>query len=130
MNEQITVTLPTEILQRAEQLARCTGRSVDQLQAETIELSLRPLGSSAREEDGMAEWSDERVLAVVDDPGFAVVDEHLLSDLLNRQQAGTLTEGERPTLAALLEVYQTLLLRKARALREAVRRGLRPPLEP
>ena len=60
MTDQITVTLPTEILQRAEQLARCTGRSVDQLLAETIELSLRPLGTSSLPEEGMAEWSDER----------------------------------------------------------------------
>ncbi len=130
MNEQVIVTLPTEILQRAEQLARCTGRSVDQLLAETIELSLRPLGNSAFEEDGMARWSDERVLAVADDPGLAREDEQRLSGLLHRQQAGTLSESERSTLATLLEVYQTLLLRKARALREAVSRGLRPPLEP
>jgi hypothetical protein len=53
-----------------------------------------------------------------------------LSDLLTRQQAGTLTDTERPELAALMELYQRLLLRKAQALREAVRRGLRAPLEP
>jgi hypothetical protein len=29
-----------------------------------------------------------------------------------------------------MQVYQEGLVRKARALREAVRRGLRPPLEP
>src|SRR5262249_744003 len=46
MTDQITVTLPTEVLRRAEQLARCTGRSTDQLLAEMIELSLQPLGTS------------------------------------------------------------------------------------
>jgi hypothetical protein len=51
-DRQITVTLPTEVLQRAEQLARCTGRSVDQLLAETIELSLRPLGTCSLPEEG------------------------------------------------------------------------------
>ena len=124
MTDQIAVTLPTEVLQRAEQLARCTGRSVDQLLAETIELSLRPLGTSSLPEESMAEWSDERVQAAADDPGLSAADDRRLSELLTRQQAGTLIDAERPELAALMEVYQTQLLRKARALRESVRRGL------
>ncbi len=130
MTDQITVTLPTEILQRAEQLARCTGRSVNQLLAETIELSLGPLGTSSLPEEELAEWSDERVLAVVDDPGLSTAEDHRLSELLNRQQAGTLTDAQRPELMALMEVYQTQLLRKAQALRESARRRLRPPLQP
>jgi predicted DNA-binding protein len=130
MLDQITVTLPTEILQRAEQLARCTGRSVDQLLAETIELSLRPLGTSSLPEEGMAEWSDEQVLEAADDSGLSTAEDRRLSELLHRQQAGTLSAEERPQLTGLMEVYQTQLLRKARALGEAVRRGLRPPLPP
>lgn len=127
MTDQITLTLPTEILQRAEQLARCTGRSIDQLLAETIELSLRPLGTSS---DDIAECSDELVLDAADDPGLSSADDRRLSELLHRQQAGILAEMERPELTGLMEVYQTQLLRKAQALREAVRRGLRPPLQP
>lgn len=130
MTDQITITLATEILQRAEQLARCTGRSVDQLLAETIELSLRPLGTSSLPQEGMAEWSDERVLEAADDPGLSTAEDSRLSELLHRQQAGTLTARERVELTALMEVYQTQLLRKAQALREAVSRGLRPPLQP
>jgi hypothetical protein len=41
-----------------------------------------------------------------------------------------LTNAERGELASLMDLYQRLLLRKAQALREAVRRGLRGPLEP
>jgi hypothetical protein len=130
MTDQITVTLPIEILKRAEQLARCTGRSVEKLLAETIELSLRPLGTSDLPAEGMAEWSDEQVLAAADDPGLSMEDDRRLSDLLHRQQAGTLTAMERPELTGLMELYQTQLLRKAQALSEAVRRGLRPPLKP
>jgi hypothetical protein len=130
MSDQITVTLPTEILQRAEQLARCTGRTVDQLLAETIELSLRPLGTSVSPEKDVAEWTDERVLAVADDPGLSTANDRRLSELLHRQQAGMLTAVEQPELTALRELYQTQLLQKAQALREAVRRGLRPSLLP
>jgi predicted DNA-binding protein len=130
MIDQVTVTLPTEILQRAEQLARYTGRSVNQLLAETIELSLRPLGTSSLSEEDMTEWPDERVLETADNPGLSTAEDRRLSELLHRQQAGVLTAVERTELTALMEVYQTQLLRKARALREAVHRGLRPPLQP
>jgi hypothetical protein len=130
MSDQITITLPAEILQRAEQLARYTDRSVDQLLAETIELSLRPLGTSSLPEESMSEWSDESVLTAADDRGLSTAEDQRLSELLNRQQAGVLTAAERPELTTLLDVYQTQLLRKARALREAVCRGLRPPLQP
>ncbi len=53
-----------------------------------------------------------------------------LSFLLDKQQAGELTEADRSELLALMQVYQEGLLRKAQALREAVQRGLREPLEP
>ncbi len=78
----------------------------------------------------MTEWSDERVLAAADAPGFSAEDDCRLSALLNRQQAGALSDMERRELTGLMEVYQTPLLRKAQALREAVRRGLRAPLQP
>lgn len=130
MTDQITVTLPMEILQRAERLAHATNRSVDQLLAETIELSLRPLGKESCQEESMAEWSDSRIVEVAEDSGFSTEADHRLSELLHRQQAGSLTEAERPELTALMELYQNQLLRKAQALREAVRRGLRPPLQP
>ncbi|WP_225894433.1 hypothetical protein [Atlanticothrix silvestris] len=47
-----------------------------------------------------------------------------LSELLDRQQAGTLTNDDRPELQVLMQIYQEGLLRKATALREAVKRGL------
>lgn len=77
----------------------------------------------------MTEWSDEQVSAAVNDPGLSPEEDRRLSELLHRQQAGTLTVGEHSELTALMETYQTQLLRKARALRQAVRRGLRPPLQ-
>ena len=52
------------------------------------------------------------------------------SKLLNKQQAGTLSSSEGSELLALIQNYQEKLLRKAQALREAVRRGVREPLTP
>jgi len=53
-----------------------------------------------------------------------------LSDLLDRQQTGELTDVEQAELAALMRIYEMGLLRQSQALAEAVRRGLIPPLQP
>jgi predicted DNA-binding protein len=128
MTEQITVTLPTAVFQRAQVLAARAGRPVNDLLAETIELSLQPLG--VEEEDRPLEaWSDEEVLAGAGAEMPQNLDNRL-SELLHRQQAGTLTDVERPELQGLMEYYQRGLLRKAQTLREAVRRGLMEPLQP
>ncbi len=51
-----------------------------------------------------------------------------LSDLLDKQQAGILTNNQRLELLTLMQIYQEGLLRKATALSEAVRRRLIEPL--
>lgn len=53
-----------------------------------------------------------------------------LSVLLEGQQEGKLPDAEHSELSVLMQLYQEGLLRKAQALHEAVRRGLRQPLEP
>jgi hypothetical protein len=129
MSTQVTVTLPDDIYQRAVYLAQLTGREVADVLAETIDLSLQPLGHPLADEPPLAARSDAEVLALAEaqmDPS----QDRRLSDLLARQQAGRLAAGERAALLGLLQVYQDGLLRKAQALRQAVQRGLRPPLEP
>jgi hypothetical protein len=129
MATQITLTLPEDVLERAEWLARRSGRPVADLLAETIELSLRPLGGSANGGAVSSSWSDEAVLAAVD-AGLAPEEDRRLSELLDRQQGGRLSGGEHAELTALMQAYSQGLVRKAQALREAVRRGLREPLAP
>lgn len=129
MAEQITLTLPAAVLEKAEILARRAGRPVGELLAEAIELSLQPLGDAARDEPPPDAWSDEEALANAD-LRMPPADDERLSDLLDRQQAGDLAAAERSELAALMARYQRLLLRKAQGLREAVRRGLRQPVQP
>jgi hypothetical protein len=129
MTGRITLTLPTEILERAELLAQRAGRPVGDLLAETIELSLRPLGSEDCTATLPANWSVAEVLAAAD-AVMSAKEDRRLSQLLHRQQAGTLTDAERPELHSLMQLYQERLLRKAQALREAVRRGLRKPVQP
>jgi hypothetical protein len=129
MSTQVTVTLPDETYRRAEYLARLTGREVADILAETIGLSLQPLGAQHAGDGPVAGLSDADVLNLADSQ-MEATQARRLSDLLERQQAGRLTDEDRRALLALMQVYQDGLLHKAQAMHEAVRRGLLPPLTP
>lgn len=129
MSTQVTLTLPDTIYGSAESLASITGRSIADILVTTIELSLPTLQGNDESHKAVAELSDEEVLAVADvqmEPDSA---QHL-SMLLERQQAGVLSHDERQELQSLVYYYQSGLLRKAYALQEAVKRGLRGAMTP
>jgi hypothetical protein len=129
MSMDVTVSLPDEIYHRAESLARLTGRDLPGVLADTLAMSFSLLGVEETPTPSLSEASNEDVVALTDlemDP----VQDQRLSTLLDRQQAGQLRVEERVELVALMQVYQEGLLRKAQALGEAVRRGLREPLTP
>jgi hypothetical protein len=113
---------------RAEAWAECAGRPVAEILADAIAQSLNPLGTPVNGKRPMSAWTDDEVLAGADAQMLPAEDERL-SLLLDRQQVGLLTSAERTELTALMQLYQEGLLRKARSLREVVRRSLRPPLE-
>ncbi|MFO0756824.1 MAG: hypothetical protein U0359_10045 [Byssovorax sp.] len=129
MSTNVTLSLPDEIYQRAQRLARVTGRDLPAILADTLAMALSLLGPGTTSSVPLAEASDDEVLALTElqmDPA----EDQQLSAMLDRQQAGTLRAEERVELMALMEAYQDGLLRKAQALREAVKRGLRAPLTP
>jgi len=115
VSTQVTVTLPDETYRRAVHLAQLTGRDIADVLADTIDISLQPLGSNLITGKPVAELSDAEVLAAADSQMEPSQDRRF-SELLDRQQAGKLTSDERPELMALMQVY--------------VQRGLRKPLEP
>ena len=129
MATQITVTLQDDTFRRAAYLAELTGRDVADVLAETIDLSLDPHGVPAAPPPPVETLSDAEVLELANARMDPARDDQLRT-LLERQQAGPLDADERAALPVLLQVYQDGLLRKARALRVAVQRGLRPPLTP
>lgn len=61
---------------------------------------------------------------------MSATDDDRLSQLLSDQQSASLTAAEQAELTALMQVYQEGLVRKAEALSESVRRGLRGPVQP
>lgn len=128
MSEQIALMLPADVYRQAEIVAHNLGRPVDELIAETIRESLPPF-ENVSPSTPPAQWSDEEVLA---NTNLTMPDEagQRLSELLAKQREGELVGNERKELLALMAGHQRLLLRKARALAEAVRRGLRGPVAP
>lgn len=73
--------------------------------------------------------SDRQVIALTELQMEPSRDQRL-SQLLQTQQESTLTTAEQSELEMLMEIYQAGLLRKAQALNESVKRGLRQPLSP
>ena len=127
MSTQLTLDLPENLVARAQTIALRAGQSVNDLLAESIELSLKPWGTVV--EGDIHQCGDEEVLTACD-LELSTEDDRRLTELLQRQQAETLLVHEQAELASLMQVYQEGLVRKAEALREAVRRGLRGPVQP
>lgn len=127
MTTKITITLPDEVYQRAERFARLANRDLASVLADTIQLSIPPVRSDVTDLEPISALSDEQVLALTELQMEPEQDARL-SELLDLQQAGLLTENERLELQTLMQIYQEGLLRKATALSEAVKRQLIEPL--
>ncbi|OYD92922.1 hypothetical protein CDG76_19640 [Nostoc sp. 'Peltigera membranacea cyanobiont' 210A] len=134
MSTQIIINLPDDIYQRAERFARLANRDVASILVDTIQLSIPLVSGEITDLEPVSVLSDEQVLVLTELQMESEQDARL-SELLDRQQSGTLNEGDRSELQTLIQVYQEGLLRKATALSEPVKRGLiegkrNPPLKP
>ena len=122
MTAQITLNLPDEVYHQAELLAQQRHRTVSEILVETLEKFLLPTAKP------VSALSDSEVISQTQ-LRLQPLQEQRLSELLDRQQSGTIAFLERDELQALIHIYETRLLRQAQALNEAVRRGLIEPLK-
>ncbi|HBE50746.1 MAG TPA: hypothetical protein DDW76_18720 [Cyanobacteria bacterium UBA11369] len=127
MSTQITITLPDEVYHRVERLAQLTSRNIADVVTDAIQLSIPAVSLQNELIQSVSALSDEQVMALTQLQMEPEQDQRL-SDLLDRQQEGIITETEQIELSNLMQIYQEGLLRKATALKEAVQRGLREPL--
>ncbi|PSF31274.1 hypothetical protein C7H19_23115 [Aphanothece hegewaldii CCALA 016] len=127
MSTQLTINLPDEIYHQIQHLAQLSNRQISEVLADTIKLSLPLLNLQTQFQEPVSTLRNEQVLALTE-LQMAAEQDRQLSNLLDQQQAGTLTEIEQVELQILMQVYQAGLLRKATALSEAVKRGLIAPL--
>ena len=129
MATEVIVSLPDNVYTQAARLAHLMNRDVSRLLAETLVTALQPLGPVEVLQKPVRDLPDKELLATAD-LRMEESQGRRLGRLLDRQGAGDLRESERVELAALMQVYNEGLVRKAQAIAEAVRRGLREPLEP
>ena len=122
MTAQITLNLPDEVYHQAELLALQRHRTVSEILVETLENFLLPTAKP------VSALSDSEVITQTQ-LRLQPLQEQRLSELLDRQQSGTIAFLELAELQALIHIYETRLLRQAQALNEAVRRGLLEPLK-
>jgi hypothetical protein len=123
MSTQITITLTDDVYQKADRFARLANRDIASVLADTIQSSIPHISEAATTLKPISLLSDVDVLALTE----LQMEPHQdlqLSELLDRQQAGILTDIDRSELQILMQTYQEGLLRKATALSEAVKRKL------
>jgi hypothetical protein len=119
MSEIVTLELPGPLAQSARAIALRTSRRFEDVLVEWL--------GRAASDVPVASLPDEQVVALrdmqLDDRRQAE-----LSDLLSRQRERRLDAVQRARLDQLLADYRRDMVRKAQALKEAVDRGLQPPL--
>lgn len=128
MSTQLILNLPDDTYERVAQFAAYAKRDVSEVIAAALASSLPSLDAIAQLRN-ITKLSDSEILQLTELRLAPEIDLHL-SELLDRKQAGELTELEQAELAALMRMYEMGLLRQSQALAEAVKRGLIPPLQP
>ena len=129
MNRQVTLTLPGELYEHAIRWSAIVQRDLSETLTDALSIALTPVHTVPKLEKPVALLSDEAVLAL-SKVQMGSVQGRRLSELLEKQREDALTKRERPELLALMQIYDQLWIRQSEALAEAVRRGLRPSLEP
>jgi hypothetical protein len=120
MSETLTVEIPSELAQQARALAIAGNRRLEDAVVEWIgRMVADPPVESLR---------DGELLALCDATLDAARQEEV-STLLAEFREGTLATSQRARLEELMAGYRRGLVLKARALSEAVARGLRPRLD-
>lgn len=117
----ITVEMPENLYQNVALLAEKTNRRVDEIIIDKLEEDFSV--ESVAFEQNVSEWSDEDVLALANLKMPAAQSERM-SELLDRAQAGLITNLEQNELEIYLQSCQLATLRKADGIVEAVKRGL------
>ncbi|MFO0952932.1 MAG: hypothetical protein U0835_17630 [Isosphaeraceae bacterium] len=119
MSETVTLEIPDELARRARALAASTHRRFEDLVVDGLR--------QAVEQPDVSSLPDEQLHALCD-ATLNRLDQERLSTLLADHREGRLSPAETAELDGLMQTYRYGLVLKGKALREAVRRGIRPPL--
>lgn len=118
MSNEVLLSVPAEFAAQVIAQANGKGNSVAVTLQNWIELF------NQQSSPAMNEWPDEQVLEAAD-VKLPAKDSERMSELIQAQQAREVSAAEAAELRNLVTCYQALQLFQARALGEAIRRGLR-----
>lgn len=118
---QVVISVRDEVLRTAAHAAEESQRQVEEVLADWLERAVMEIPVET--------LSDVEILSLADQQ-LKPEDQEALSDLLARSREGQLDTAGQEGLGVLMGGYERGLLRKAQALRVAVQRGLREPLQP
>jgi hypothetical protein len=121
MSTEITLQVSDQVVRHARHVAARTQQRIEDVLAIWLEQIITDVP--------IAELSDDEVLALTE-LQLTAEQQAVLSHLLEQNREETLDVQGRRQLDDLMHLYEQGLLRKAQALREAVQRGLREPLQP
>jgi hypothetical protein len=85
MSTEITLSLSEELVEQAELLAKRTGRKIDVVLNDVLQLSLSSVGSLTKDRESWADCEDEDVLSACE-LTFDEATEARFSELLERQR--------------------------------------------
>jgi len=120
LSQTVTLDLPDPLAQTARSVAARTNRPVEEVLLDWLDRAAADAGIDA--------LPDDQVLALRD-LAMSEAQQEPLSDPLERPRESALRDGDRARLDELLSEYRRGLVRKAKALKVAVERGLQAPLD-
>jgi hypothetical protein len=122
-----TIAIPHLLYEKAQRLAQQTSQSVDEIICTRLEGALdQPmldLPSDERAELQAMSYLSTDVLWTIAREQMPPDLQHAMSQLMEKNSQGTITEDEFRDLSALVERGQRLTLRKAQAMKLLVDRG-------
>ncbi len=118
MSQTVMLTLPDRLYQPLQRIAQATDQPMETVLLMALQASLPPLDglpADLAQELARLEALDNGALRQVLLETVPLDQQQALEDLLQRNQAGELTQVERERLASLQHAADRVMLRKARA---------------
>ena len=128
MTRQVILELPDALYEQARSWAALSQQELTGALTDVLALAFMPLPEQSIDQPPVNGLNDADLLALSTVQMEQSQGEQL-DDLLRQQSAGRLTRDDQRTLNVLMQTYHQLWLRQSAALAEAVRRGLRPPIQ-
>jgi hypothetical protein len=122
MSQAIELQIPSEILERAEQIAKESNRSLENVLLEGLSLLFGSLEQEDISLKDLQTYSDERLWALVYQR-LTWPQESRLRELLSLGKAGQLSEAEKPELERLVSEVDRLTLLRSQAIVLLKQRG-------